>query len=108
MGCGRFLRRHRFKPHCGADRVSVHAFFWREADQLILGLRTLPGAGITRFMAVDVEYWPTPDPILASGNREQIMDVYREVRDGLFAKIEQRVPSRSDGARAGIRTVIEL
>lgn len=42
--------------------------------------------------AVDVEYWPTPDPTLASGSREQILDAYRDVRDRLFAKIKQRFP----------------
>jgi protein-tyrosine-phosphatase len=42
--------------------------------------------------AVDVEYWPTPDPTLAAGSREQILDAYRHVRDGLFAKIKQRFP----------------
>jgi protein-tyrosine-phosphatase len=42
--------------------------------------------------AVDIEYWPTPDPTLASGSREQILAAYRAVRDGLFAKIKQRFP----------------
>jgi protein-tyrosine-phosphatase len=45
---------------------------------------------LTRTHAIDVEYWPTPDPTLASGNREQILAAYRAVRDGLFAKIKQR------------------
>lgn len=40
--------------------------------------------------AVDVEYWPTHDPTLASGSREQILAAYRAVRDGLFAKIKAR------------------
>jgi hypothetical protein len=40
--------------------------------------------------AVDVEYWPTQDPSVASGNREQTLDAYRAVRDGLFAKIKTR------------------
>ena len=40
--------------------------------------------------AVDVEYWPTQDPSLAEGSREQIMDAYRSLRDGLFRKIKQR------------------
>jgi protein-tyrosine-phosphatase len=40
--------------------------------------------------AVDVEYRPTPDPSLTSGNREQILDAYRAVRDRLFAKIKTR------------------
>ena len=37
--------------------------------------------------AIDVEYWPMPDPTLASGARGQILDAYREVRDRLSAKI---------------------
>ncbi len=45
---------------------------------------------LTRSQAIDVEYWPTPDPTAASGNREQILSAYRAVRDGLFQKIKQR------------------
>jgi protein-tyrosine-phosphatase len=47
---------------------------------------------LARGYAVDVEYWPTPDPTLASGNREQILAAYRAVRDGLFAKMKSRFP----------------
>jgi protein-tyrosine-phosphatase len=47
---------------------------------------------LTGRFAVDVEYWPTPDPTLASGNREQILSAYRAVRDGLFRRIKQRFP----------------
>jgi hypothetical protein len=39
-----------------------------------------------------VEYWPTADPTLAQGSREQILDAYRGVRDGLFRRIKQRFP----------------
>lgn len=46
---------------------------------------------LTRSQAIDVEYWPTPDPTAASGNREQILSAYA-VRDGLFQKIKQRFP----------------
>jgi protein-tyrosine-phosphatase len=42
--------------------------------------------------AVDVEYWPTLDPSLAQGSREQILDAYRALRDTLFHKIKQRFP----------------
>lgn len=45
---------------------------------------------LTRTMAVDVEYWPTIDPSAAVGNREQILDAYRAVRDSLFDRIKQR------------------
>lgn len=45
---------------------------------------------LTRTEAMDVEYWPTPDPALATGSREQILDSYRAVRDGLMARIKKR------------------
>ena len=47
---------------------------------------------LTGRFAVNVEYWPTPDPTVASGSREQILSAYRAVRDGLFRKIKQRFP----------------
>ena len=47
---------------------------------------------LVRDYAVDVEYWPTLDPTLTTGNREQILQAYRAVRDGLFAKIKTRFP----------------
>lgn len=47
---------------------------------------------LTRTMAVEVEYWPTIDAtaLLGHGNREQILDYYRSVRDALFRKLKQR------------------
>lgn len=45
---------------------------------------------LTRTMAADVEYWPTLDPSAAAGNREQILDSYRAVRDQLFERIKAR------------------
>ena len=45
---------------------------------------------LTRTLASDVEYWPTPDPTGTAGNREQMLDAYRAVRDQLMAKIKQR------------------
>jgi protein-tyrosine-phosphatase len=45
---------------------------------------------LTRTMAVDIEYWPTIDPSAATGNREQILDAYRAVRDTLFQRIKAR------------------
>jgi protein-tyrosine-phosphatase len=45
---------------------------------------------LTRTMAVDVEYWPTLEPSAAAGNREQIMQAYRAVRDQLFERIKAR------------------
>ncbi len=48
---------------------------------------------LTRTMAVDVEYWPTPDPTLAQGTREQVLDAYRDVRDGLSYRIRLKLKS---------------
>ncbi len=47
---------------------------------------------LTRTMAVDVEYWPTFDPsmMIESGNREQVLQAYRQVREMLFRKIKTR------------------
>jgi len=41
-------------------------------------------------MAVQVEYWPTPDPTAVEGSREQRLDAYRAVRDGLLQRLTQR------------------
>nr|WP_245410131.1 low molecular weight phosphatase family protein [Falsochrobactrum shanghaiense] len=46
-----------------------------------------------RGFSVDVEYWPTPDPTLMTGSREQIMNAYRDVRDRLKRQITQRFAS---------------
>ncbi|MEE4010523.1 arsenate reductase ArsC [Roseibium sp. FZY0029] len=46
---------------------------------------------MTRTEAVDVEYWPTLDPTLATGSREQILDEYRAVRDQLMMRIKKRL-----------------
>ena len=45
---------------------------------------------LTRSLAVEVEYWPTPDPTDAGGTREQIMAAYRDVRERLRARISRR------------------
>lgn len=45
---------------------------------------------LTRTLAVEVEYWPTPDPSDASGSREQRLDAYRVVRDQLMKRIRER------------------
>lgn len=48
---------------------------------------------LTRTMAIDAEYWPTMDPSITMGSREQILDSYRDVRDLLLRKIRQRFGS---------------
>lgn len=46
---------------------------------------------LTRAWAVDVAYWPTPDPTVATGTREQILNAYRAVRDHLTRMIMTRL-----------------
>lgn len=48
---------------------------------------------MTRTMAIEAEYWPTMDPSVTAGSREQILDSYRDVRDVLSAKIRKRFGS---------------
>src|SRR5499427_6030099 len=45
---------------------------------------------LTRTIAADVEYWPTADPTIQEGNREQRLDAYRAVRDHLLRRIKDR------------------
>lgn len=45
---------------------------------------------LTRTTACEVEYWPTADPTLVTGNRDMQFDAFRQVRDGLIDRINQR------------------
>jgi protein-tyrosine-phosphatase len=44
----------------------------------------------TRTHALEVEYWPTPDPTTSQGTRETVLEAYRSVRDMLAIKIKKR------------------
>ena len=57
---------------------------------------------LTRSSAVEVVYWPMPDPTVATGTREQILGAYREVRDRLKRLIEERLASRESPSQAGV------
>ena len=45
---------------------------------------------VSRGRAVDVEFWPTDDPTIEGGSREQRMAAYRRVRDEIGRKIATR------------------
>ena len=45
---------------------------------------------LTRWMACDVEYWPTINPEIFSGTRDQLIEQYRGLRDELIEKIANR------------------
>jgi len=40
--------------------------------------------------AIEIEYWPTMDPTLVEGSRDQQLDAYRAVRDNMLRKIRER------------------
>jgi protein-tyrosine-phosphatase len=50
---------------------------------------------LTRTIAADVEYWPTSDPTITQGSREQVLDAYRNIRDGLMYRIRLRLKQSS-------------
>jgi protein-tyrosine-phosphatase len=51
---------------------------------------------LTRTLAAEVEYWPTQDPTLVVGSREQMLDAHRNARDGLLYRIRTRFNKASD------------
>ena len=48
-------------------------------------------------LGLAAEYWPTFDPSLAEGSREQVLMEYRAVRDSLARRIAARFPRPSTG-----------
>ena len=50
---------------------------------------------LTRYAALDVEYWMTFDPVAIEGNRDMILDAFRGVRDHIRQRIVERFPSTS-------------
>jgi protein-tyrosine-phosphatase len=53
---------------------------------------------LTRTTAAEVEYWPTPDPTDTEGTREQRLQGYREVCDGLLLRIRKRFGGTGRGS----------
>lgn len=48
-------------------------------------------------LGLSAEYWPTFDPSLAEGSRDQVLLEYRSVRDGLDRRIAARFARPSTG-----------
>jgi protein-tyrosine-phosphatase len=77
---------HGFRPKLFADL---------EDDSFDLVISLTPEAQhraveLARGRATDIEYWPTMDPTLVDGSREQRLDAYRAVRDELARRIRER------------------
>jgi protein-tyrosine-phosphatase len=49
---------------------------------------------LTRYAAIDVEFWMTFDPTVTEGSRDVVLQAYREVRDHLRRRIHERFPVR--------------
>ncbi len=47
---------------------------------------------MTRTSSCEIEFWPTMDPSVATGNREVRLDAYRVLRDQLLKRIQSRFP----------------
>jgi protein-tyrosine-phosphatase len=80
-----------------------HTFSELEDSSFDLAISLSPEAHhwaleLTRTAAIETEYWPTHDPSATSGSREQILNSYRDVRDGLVTRIRKRFgPTGADG-----------
>src|SRR5271167_2147262 len=81
----------------GADLSGHHAKSFDEVEEgafdLVVSLTPEAqhrAVELARHHAVDIEYWPTQDPTLATGSREAVLEAYRETRDGLAARIRAR------------------
>ncbi len=40
--------------------------------------------------AIEIEYWPTLDPTIVEGSRDQRLDAYRATRDAIMRRIKDR------------------
>ena len=47
---------------------------------------------LTRTSSCEIEFWPTMDPSLAGGSREQRLAAYRALRDDLLRRLARRFP----------------
>lgn len=47
---------------------------------------------LTRTSSCEIEFWPTMDPSLITGSREQRLDAYRALRDDLLRRLRARFP----------------
>jgi len=45
---------------------------------------------LLRSQAIEAEYWPTMDPSTVAGNRDQVLEAYRQTRDRLEERLRAR------------------
>ena len=56
---------------------------------------------LARTMAVEADFWPTTDPTLVEGNREQRLSAYRALRDELLKRLARRFSPEPGGSSEG-------
>ncbi len=49
---------------------------------------------MTRTSSCEIEFWPTLDPSIITGNRETRLDAFRSLRDELLKQLQTRFPPR--------------
>lgn len=74
-----------------------------EAESFDLAITLSPQAQhraleLTRYAAIDVEFWMTFDPTSVEGSREVVLQAYRDVREHLRRRIHARFPVLPMGA----------
>lgn len=52
---------------------------------------------LTRTMACEVEFWPSFDPTVVDGSRQEILAAYRALRDTLWQRLRERFPADPTG-----------
>ena len=52
---------------------------------------------LTRASACEVEFWPSFDPTVVEGSREEILAAYRTLRDALWQQLRDRFPADPTG-----------
>lgn len=57
---------------------------------VLCGEARADAASFAGHVGVPVEFWPTDDPTVTEGSREQVLTAYRAVRDGLMRRLEGR------------------
>ena len=84
----------------GLDLSAHHAkgFGELEDDSFDLVISLTPEAQhraveLARGRAVELEYWPTADPTLEGGSREQRLAAYRAMRQELSRRLSERFPA---------------
>lgn len=87
----------------GAHRPKTFADLHDGSFDLVVALSPeafAPAQAFARGLACEVVAWPTPDPTLEAGSREQRLGAYRAVRDGIDRRLSERLGERATSRSA--------